>query len=171
MIKRLNIGKKLILSFTILGVVQNIFIGGLIVGKSKNILMENLNTSSIQTLEQVETGFSNYINGINMQMNMFENNEDIIDIQNPEDRETSITYVQEILDNINHSSSDILDAYYCSEYGDAINVEGVDQQEDYDFKNMEWYINAVKSDGQIVYTEPYYDNDINETVITASKAI
>ena len=110
MIKRLNIGKKLILSFTILGVVQNIFIGGLIVGKSKNILMENLNTSSIQTLEQVETGFSNYRNGINMQMNMFENNEDIIDIQNPEDRETSITYVQEILDNINHSSSDILDA-------------------------------------------------------------
>lgn len=42
--------------------------------------------------------------------------------------------------------------------------------EDYNPKERDWYIEAVKAEGKTIWTEPYVDEGTNSTVITAARA-
>lgn len=87
--KKLSIGKKLILCFSVLSVIQTMLIGLVTINKSEDILEENLEITSVQTLEQVNEGFSKYLNAMNILINMMSHNLDIIDVQYPEYQEVS----------------------------------------------------------------------------------
>ena len=169
--KKLSIGKKLIICFSVLSVIQTILIGLVTINKSEDILEENLEITSVQTLEQVNEGFSKYLNAMNIQINMMSHNEDIIDVQYPEYQEVSTGYVQELLHSVKSSTEDILDTYYGGEYGQIILEQETRTEEEFDYKNREWYKEAVNANGEIVYTKPYIDSEANEKVITISKAV
>ena len=169
--KKLNIGKKLILFFSVLSILQTLVISLASITKSISIFEENIDITSSQTLEQVDEVFSNYLNSISIQLNMMSYNEDIIDVQYEENREVSTEYIQELLHSVKSSSDDILNVYYGGEYGQVILEDGIKGQEEYDYKNREWYKNALNNLEKITYTEPYEDSETNEIVITLSKAV
>lgn len=169
--KKLSIGKKLIICFSVLSVIQTMLIGLVTINKSEDILEENLEITSVQTLKQVDEGFSKYLNAMNIQINMMSHNLDIIDVQYPEYQEVSTGYVQELLHSVKSSAEDILDTYYGGEYGQIILEQETRTEEEFDYKNREWYKEAVNANGEIVYTKPYIDSEANEKVITISKAV
>lgn len=169
--KKLSIGKKLILCFSILSILQTLVISCVTIKKSQNILEENLDITSSQTLEQVDEAFSKYLNAVNMQLNMMSHNADIIDVQYLENRELSTEYIQELLHSVKNSSDDILAVYYGGEYGQVVLEQEVRTEEEFDFKNRDWYKNAVSGNGEIIYIEPYRDSETNEMVITIAKAV
>ncbi|MDO5517175.1 MAG: methyl-accepting chemotaxis protein [Clostridium sp.] len=169
--KKLNIGKKLILGFSILSILQTLVISFVTINKSERILEENLEITSSQILQQVDEGFSKYLSSISVQLDMMSHNADIIDVQDIENREVSTGYVQELLYSVKNSSDDILNVYYGGEYGQVILEDDTRTQEEFDFKNRDWYVNAVNAGGDIIYTEPYVDTETNDLVITMAKMV
>ena len=166
-----SITMKFILYFIVISFVPLFFIELISIRKSSSVIKENMKLTGVQILEEVNYGFSQYLESIDKQLSMMANNEDIIDAQDPEKREQSIEYIQELLYSVNNSSEDIMNVYYGTEFGQLVLIDSVRDEKDFKYKTTQWYVQAIKGDGDVIYTEPYVDSESGELVITVAKLI
>ena len=141
---------KFILCFTIISFVPLFFIELISIKKSSQTIKENMKVTGIQITEKVNYGFSEYIESVNMQIDMMAHSKYIVDIQNPENREQNIEHIQELLYSVNNSSDDIMNVYYGAEFGQLVLIDSVRNEEDFDYKSRGWYVQAVENDGEII---------------------
>ena len=88
--------------------------------KSKTALENNLKTTSIQTIKEVDKGFSQYLQVLGTQMDIISKNFDIKDLSNPKaDHQLICKYVQGIFKDTKTSVNGIINAGYAGEYGET----------------------------------------------------
>ena len=163
---------KFILYFVIISFIPLFFIELISIRKSSSVMKENMKLTGVQILEEVNYGFSQYLKSISMQLDMMSSNEDIIDAEDPENREKSIEYIQELLYSVSNSSEDIMNVYYGAEFGQLVLIDSVlNEKEASYYKDTKWYRQAVQANGEIIYTDPYADVETGDLVITLAKLI
>jgi len=90
-------------------------------------------------------------------------------LQDPEDNQSSL---KQSLKNMNNATDSTKQIYYGVENnGDMITSTVLDLPADYDPRERPWYKKAVDNKGEVIWTEPYVDDDSGRLIISAAEAI
>ena len=147
-------------------------VGEISILKSEAVLENNLKTTSIQTIKEVDKGFSQYLEVINTQMRVISKNFDIKDLSNPQANHALIAkYVEGIFKDTKNSVDGIINAGYAGEYGEIVLDSGILNISDFNYKEREWYKKAKDANGQVIYIKPYEDSVTGEQVMTVAQAV
>lgn len=170
--KNSKLFKKIVIGIVAMIVLPILVIGEMAILKSETVLENNLKTTSIQTIKEVDKGFSQYLEVINTQMRIISKNFDIKDLSNSQaDHEVISKYVQGIFKDTKDSIDGVINAGYAGEYGEIVLDSGILNISDFNYKEREWYKKAKDANGQVVYIKPYKDSVTGEQVMTMAQAI
>ncbi|MCM1988942.1 methyl-accepting chemotaxis protein [Oceanirhabdus seepicola] len=155
---------KLIVMFVLLISIPLGVLGGISYSKSKNILKENLQSTTLQLVKQTDKIITNYLNVFEkglMEMSYDE------ELQQIEVNQEHLPEMMEHFDNFMKSHDQVLDIYIGTKtkkfysHLDSGYVEGFDPTE------RPWYIKA-KDEKRFVWAGPYLDDKTKELVLTAA---
>ena len=170
--KNSKLFRKIIIGIVIVIMLPILVIGQIIGLKSKDVLEENLKTTSIQTIKEVDKGFSQYLGILSTQMSIISKNFDIKDLSNPQaDHVLTSKYVQGLFKDTKDSIDGIINAGYAGEYGELVLDSAVMTTSDLNYKDREWYKKAKEADGKVIYIEPYKDSVTGKQVMTVAQAV
>jgi methyl-accepting chemotaxis protein len=166
MFQKLNLKKKLYLSFIMILLLPTIIIGSLSYVTMKNKIEEKMLDSAKQNtdiLNSIITDTINTkINDVNYLSGYF-NHSNI-------SKETSTEALQ-LLGQYQSNHSELLASYVGTETG--IMLAKPDQQlpDGYDPRKREWYQDAMKQKGKAFVTSPYIDAFTGKVIVTVAKAL
>jgi len=164
--------RKIVVGIVVMIILPILVVGEIIGFKSKAVLENNLKTTSVQTIKEVDKGFSQYLGILNTQIGIISKNLDIKDLSNPKADHALISkYVQGIFKDTKDSVDGIINAGYAGEYGELVLDSGVMTINDLNYKDREWYKKAKDADGKVVYIEPYKDSVTGKQVMTVAQAV
>lgn len=167
--------KKLFIKITlgnILVLVISLLAVGLIsYNKSSASLQSQLETSTIQTLNEVDKGFSQYISKMTQELHVLEKNNNIQNLANAENYDITSKLAEHDILSIKNTLNGIENVYYSGEYGGVILDNNVTTEEELPFRSKDWYVNAKANVGKIIYTEPYVDQITGKQIMSMSKGI
>ncbi|AWK50157.1 methyl-accepting chemotaxis protein [Clostridium beijerinckii] len=170
--KNSKLFRKIIIGIVIMIMLPILVIGQIIGLKSKALLEENLKTTSIQTIKEVDKGFSQYLGTLSTQMAIISRNFDIKDLSNPQADHVLISkYVQGLFKDTKDSIDGIINAGYAGEYGELVLDSAVMTTSDLNYKDREWYKKAKEADGKVIYIKPYKDSVTGKQVMTVAQAV
>ena len=175
--KKFKISTKIALTTSILLVIALSMVGLVTKSKAQELLKNNLETMSLQMLEQVDNGFSEYLDKMTQGLSILGKNVDIQDLEYLEendlqqDYEYTSEYVQSALISLKDSLRGIENIYYASDNGDLILDSKITDESELPFKQKEWYKKAKDNIGKLIYSEPYIDQITNEKILTVSRTI
>jgi len=161
----------------VIGIIGIILLPMLVVGeisirKSENVLENNLKTTSIQTIKEVDKGFSEYFEILSTQMNILSKNSYIKDLGDPKaNHEATVKYVQGVFKDTSDSIEGVLNVYYGGEYGEFVLPDKIQTVSEFNYKERSWYKDAKESGGKIIYTKPYKDAVTGKQVMTVAQAV
>ncbi|WP_428909649.1 methyl-accepting chemotaxis protein [Niallia sp. Krafla_26] len=125
-------------------------------------LTKNVESQMVSLNDTFDMFFSN----TNNTLNRFISNELLTSYQ-PEKRQDLLNYFGETKE----TTPSIANIYTVLDgTGEVIIYPEVDLGDDFNAKEREWYQQAVKANGETVWTEPYVDESTGETVVTVAKA-
>ena len=164
--------KKIVIGIVAMIVLPMLVIGEISIFKSESVLENNLKTTSIQTIKEVDKGFSQYLEVLNTQMDIISKNFDIKDLSNQQSDHSLISkYVQGIFKDTKGSIEGIINAGYAGEYGEIVLDSSVLNIKDFNYKEREWYIKAKEANGKVIYVKPYKDSVTGKQVMTVAQAV
>lgn len=164
--------KKIVIVILAMVVLPMLAVGGISIFKSRNVLENNLKTTSVQTIKEVDKGFTEYLHVLDTQMEIIAKNSDIKDLSNSQADHALITKnVQEMFQDTKSSIDGIINAGYAGEYGELVLDSGVLTTNDLNYKDREWYKEAKEANGKVVYIKPYKDSVTGKQVMTVAQAV
>lgn len=170
--KNSKLFRKIVVGIVVMIIVPILVVGEIAIIKSQTVLEKNLKTTSLQTIKEVDKGFSQYLQILNVQIGIISKNFDIKDLSNPKADHTLITkYVQGIFNDTKNSINGIINAGFAGEYGELVLDSGVMTINDLNYKEREWYKKAKEADGKVIYIEPYKDSVTGKQVMTVAQAV
>jgi methyl-accepting chemotaxis protein len=170
--KNSKLFRRMVIGIIIMLMLPTLTVGGIAVFKSNIVLEDNLKTTSIQTIKEVDKGFSEYLEILNTQLRIVSKNLDIQDLSNSQADHALITkYVQGIFKDTKGSVNGIINAGYAGEYGELVLDSGVMSIKDFNYKERDWYKEAKEADGKVVYIKPYKDTVTGKQVMTVAQAV
>jgi len=170
--KNSKLFRKIVVGIVVMIILPILVIGEIIGLKSKEVLEDNLKQTSIQTIKEVDKGFSQYLGILNTQIEIISRNSDLKDLSNPQsDHVLMSKYVQGLFKDTKDSIDGIINAGYAGEYGELVLDSGVLTTNDLNYKDREWYKKAKEADGKVIYIEPYKDSVTGKQVMTVAQAV
>jgi len=170
--KNSKLFRKIVACIVIMLMVPTLTVGIVAIVKSNVVLENNLKTTSIQTIKEVDKGFTQYLEILNTQLRVISKNIDIKDLSNPQvDHVLTSKYVQDIFKDTKDSVEGIINAGYAGEYGELVLDSGVMTINEFNYKEREWYKKAKEADGKVVYIKPYKDSVTGKQVMTVAQAV
>lgn len=170
--KRSKLFRKIVVGIIVMILLPILIVGEIAVLKSKSILEENLKTTSVQTIKEVDKGFSQYLEVLNTQMKIISKNLDVKTLSDPQgDHALIAKNVQAMFKDTKESVDGIINAGYAGEYGELVLDSAVMTIDDFNYKDREWYKKAKDADGKVVYVEPYKDSVTGKKVMTVAQAV
>lgn len=170
--KRGKIAVKLILGVSLIIMVALLVVGEISILKSKEVLENNLYLTSIQTLKEVNKGFSKHMDIVSQQVNVLTKNHYIPKlIDTNSDHDTIIKDIQESLKAVKENLDGTVNVYFGGEYGEFITDRNVQSLEEFNFKDRDWYKTGKEANGKILYTKPYEDSITGKQVMTVVKSV
>ncbi|BCZ49199.1 methyl-accepting chemotaxis protein [Clostridium gelidum] len=170
--KNSKLFRKIVIGIVAMIVLPILVIGAMAILKSEAVLENNLKTTSIQTIKEVDKGFSEYWGVLATQMNIFSKNSDIKDLSNLQaNHKLTVEYVQGVFKDTSESIEGVLNVYYGGEYGEFVLADKTQSIEEFNFKERGWYKDAKEAGGKIIYTEPYKDSITGKQVMTVAQAV
>lgn len=162
---KLSFTKKMIISMLIIIVIPIITLGVLTYQQSKNVLIEDLKTNNNNILFSTEYYINKYISEEENSIKFWVSDPYIASyFSNPAVEEHIKSEWKKF---INHNK-DIRRLYFGSKDGKfAIKPDMVIPKE-YDPRQGDWYKRAVKSNGDTIWSEPYFDQMSGEMMVTVS---
>lgn len=130
--------------------------------------MEANTEKNIQVLtEEVENSVSTYLSHYSKSIDTLALSPEVVDIlSNP----AMLPDLKNRLDQIIKTDSDILFFYLGTEDGQMIMKPEDDLGPDYDPRKRDWY-DFAKSQKGTVWTDPYFDDTVNQMVVSACRAV
>lgn len=133
--------KKLFIKITlgnILVLVISLLAVGLIsYNKSSASLQSQLETSTIQTLNEVDKGFSQYISKMTQELHVLEKNNNIQNLANAENYDITSKLAEHDILSIKNTLNGIENVYYSGEYGGVILDNNVTTEEELPFRSKD----------------------------------
>ncbi|MFT8351403.1 methyl-accepting chemotaxis protein [Clostridium saccharoperbutylacetonicum] len=170
--KKSKLFRKIVAGIIPFIVVPVVLIGGISAYKSKTSLEDNLKRTSIQTINEVDKGFSQYLQVLGTQIDVIAKNMDIQDLSNPQaEHLTIVKYVQGIFKDTKSSVSGVINAGFAGENGELVLESGVLTLKDLNYKEREWYKEAKEANGKLIYIKPYKDAVSGKKVMTVAQAV
>lgn len=170
--KKNKLLKKIVIGIVIMIVLPILVTGEISIIKSKSVLENNLKNTSIQTIREVDKGFSQYLEVLNTELEILSKNSDIKDLSNPEaDHQLTEQYIQGVLNDVKESVDGVINAGYAGEYGELVSDKNVLSLNEFNYKEREWYIKAKEANGKEIYIKPYKDKITGQQVMTVAKAV
>ena len=164
--------RKIVVGIVIMIVLPILVTGEISILKSQSVLENNLKTTSIQTIKEVDKGFSQYLEVLNTELDILSKNSDIKDLSNPQaNHQLTTQYIQGVFRDIKNSIDGVINAGYAGEYGEIVLESSVLNINDFNYKEREWYINAKEANGKAVYIKPYKDKVTGEQVMTIAQSV
>lgn len=161
-----TLGTKLIILLVLFSIFPIITTGYSTYTKSRKILMNDLETTSKQTIIEINRGLDNYFLGMSNLVNIIANDPDIINV----DSKNKIDKL-DILTNVNETDENIISVFVGTESGLLITDPILDLPEDFDHRTRDWYKNALAHPNEVLITDPYIDTATGNLVITITKAV
>lgn len=168
-----KIRNKLIAILAIAIILPLSLLGYFSYNKSYEILEKKYTLMTQQTVAEVDTSISKFIESIENQMEMLAINSNFKKISN----ETSINHeiyekmVIELLKNAKDSNSLMTGIYFSTKYGDTYTYPCIELSKDIDLRNSLWYELAIKNKQNVSWTQPHVSKNKQDIIITASKSI
>ncbi len=163
-----SIRVKLIVILLLICLVPVAGMGITIYSQSKSILRDKLETTSRQTILEVNRGIDNYFIGMSKSVELLSNN---INIVEAEDKEEYFKFAKILMTDVKNSDEDILNVFMGTEKGKFHIYPDVNTDANYDYKSRPWYKLAMENKGQLVITPPYKSTTTGENVVTVAKTI
>jgi methyl-accepting chemotaxis protein len=170
--KNSKLFRKIVVAIIIMLIIPVVIVGEIAIVKSKSVLESNLKTTSMQTIKEVDKGFSQYLEIINTQLEVISKNPSLRDLSNPQaDHALTVKSVQGIFKDTKDSVDGIINAGYASEYGELVLDSGVMNINKFNYKEREWYTKAKEANGKVAYIKPYKDSVTGKQVMTIAQAV
>lgn len=170
--KNSKLFRKIVIVIILMIAIPILVVGRTAIIKSETALENNIKTTSLQTIEEVDKGFLQYLQILSTQIEIISKNFDIKDLSNPQaDHELITKYVEGIFKDTKESVDGIINAGYAGEYGELVLDNGVMTIKDLNYKDREWYKKAKDADGKIIYIKPYKDSVTGKQVMTIAKGV
>lgn len=170
--KNSKLFRKIVACIVIMLMVPTLTVGIVAIVKSNIVLENNLKTTSIQTIKEVDKGFTQYLEILNTQLRVISKNADIKDLSNLQaDHSLIAKHVQDIFSDTKGSVNGIINAGYAGEYGELVLDSGVMTINEFNYKEREWYKKAKEADGKVVYIKPYKDSVTGKQVMTVAQSV
>jgi methyl-accepting chemotaxis protein len=183
--RKSKIATKLIAYFLGVVIVSLVVVGFITVNKSKNVLKQNLNLTSVQTLQESEKGFNIYLKSLIQQVDLLTRKDEFKHIEDEKTTEHSATYVQDSLLAAAKITDGAIRAYYTTAGGKLINVNIINNngkktgeasiQESVNLKNEDWYIKSKEFDGKDgiygILSKPRIDKESGKKIVTVAQRV
>lgn len=146
-----------------------IIVMGIISDRQINtVLYKNLKTNSNQNVEQVQRDINTYFSGMESYLNMLSQSPYVVNLDTNADYKS---LMDNLMQSVRSGNKDIMNLYFAQE-NKAFNVcPAQNLPEGFDPTSRDWYKNAVKGKGKIIYTDPYKDAGSGKLVISVSKSV
>ena len=159
---------KLVAILLLICLVPVAVMGATIYLKSKSALRSKLETTSKQTILEVNRGIDNYFKGVSNLVELISNN---IDIKSIDENKEHFEFGKALLANIKNVDKDIITIHVATEKGSYYACPEDRMDTDFDYKSRPWYKLAMENKGQVVVTEPFVSTIDGKNVVTIAKII
>lgn len=157
---------QILLPFLTLIVLTGIVVAVVSFYSSVNQTTKALAENTEKQIESLNDTFEMFFSNVNHTMERLTSSPTILTYDG-ENRLDVIQYLSETQEN----STSIANIYATLEdTGEVIIYPEVDLGDAFNAKERNWYVNAVESGGETVWSDPYTDESTGETVVTVSKA-
>ncbi|WP_160687588.1 methyl-accepting chemotaxis protein [Clostridium sp. C2-6-12] len=164
--------RKIVIGIVIMIVLPILVTGEISILKSQSVLENNLKTTSIQTIKEVDKGFTEYLDVLNTELDILSRNSDIKDLSNPQaNHQLTTQYIQGVFSDIKDSVDGVINVGYAGEYGEIVLDSSVLSLKDFNYKEREWYVEAKKANGKVIYIKPYTDKVTGKQVMTLAQGV
>ncbi|MBD1221287.1 methyl-accepting chemotaxis protein [Virgibacillus halodenitrificans] len=147
-----------------------ILAGGIVALVSYNLSVKNMTDGLSKNVEgqmaSLNETYELFFSNIRNTMNRLGSNEMITNYK-ADSRQDVLSYLGET-QKTNPTMTNIYTVF--DEDGEVIIYPEADLGDDFNARERDWYKDAVKANGDVVWTEPYVDASTNEQVITSAKA-
>ncbi|MCJ0929764.1 methyl-accepting chemotaxis protein [Virgibacillus halodenitrificans] len=147
-----------------------ILAGGIVALVSYNLSVKNMTDGLSKNVEgqmaSLNDTYELFFSNIRNTMNRLGSNEMITNYK-ADSRQDVLSYLGET-QKTNPTMTNIYTVF--DEDGEVIIYPEADLGDDFNARERDWYKDAVKANGDVVWTEPYVDASTNEQVITSAKA-
>ena len=170
--KKKKIFVKLAVTNTLILLVSLIAIGIISYRKSSDSLEKNLRIMSLETLKQIDRGFSEYLNKMTQELDLLDRNLDIKDLVDSEkDYEATQKKVQYALISLRETINGIENAYFAGEDECFILDSMITDQNEIKAKDRAWYMEAKANLGKIIYSDVSVDQVTGTMILAMSRSI
>lgn len=163
-----GIRTKLMVSLISICLIPLVILGLSNYRQAKNTLSKNFELTSKQTVGEINTSLNYYFDSMYIQLKMASNN---VNFTQPEGTVDRSMYTESYLKDIEESNIDALNAYYGTESGKFLVYPQVELPSDFNHKERDWYKEAIKNKGKVVYTSPYVDVATGQTVVSLVQTV
>jgi methyl-accepting chemotaxis protein len=158
---------KIIVMLLLISLVPVLTTGIISYVSSKEILSNKLESTSMQTVEEVRRGIDNYFSAVSNIVTIM--SEDIV-IKGSNKPET-FEYSKKFISNVEASDVNILTTFIGTENNMYYTYPETKIDSNYDFKSRVWYTDALKNTDKINISNPYESATTGKIVVSISKAI
>lgn len=159
---------KLLVIMLLLCILPVIFLGYISYIKSYNILSKRLDTSTNQTLKEIDTGINNYFLAMDSDINLLSNDYDIMNLSShPDFQQYALSFITEV----KNSNNSLMNVYF-SDVDKHMTIYPQQQfPAGYDPTTRGWYTDSLKNPNKISYSPVYKDSVTGRNIITISKPV
>ena len=169
-------GKKLFVKLAVSNMIVlflALFTVGVISYKESNKYLEqNLRIMSLETLKQIDRGFSEYLSKMVQELELLDKNLDVKDLADAtKDYKQTQEKVKNTLLALKDTISGIENAYFAGEDGSFILDSKITDQNEIKAKGKEWYEYAKANIGEIYYSDVAIDQITGNSILAISRAV
>ena len=169
-------GKKLFVKLAVSNMIVlflALFTVGVISYKESNKYLEqNLRIMSLETLKQIDRGFSEYLSKMVQELELLDKNLDVKDLaDSTKDYKQTQEKVKNTLLALKDTISGIENAYFAGEDGSFILDSKITDQNEIKAKGKEWYEYAKANIGEIYYSDVAIDQITGNSILAISRAV
>src|SRR5699024_461764 len=117
-------------------------------------------------MESLDNTFDMFFSNVDYTLNRFTSNDLLVRYDKKDSND-----VYELLGETQENNTLMVNVYTAfDDTGEVIIYPDTELGSDFDVKERDWYKNALETEGETVWTEPYVDESTGGMVVTASKA-
>lgn len=161
-----SIRTTLMIGFIAVLIVTQLSVGLTTYSKSKSIMEVMKRESTQQTTLQVGIDIEEFLALHEFEINSLARHSNFKSITDPIAKEKALEQLEDVV----LSDDQVLYIYMGTETKDMVMKPDDDLGSDYDPTTRDWYVQAKASE-DLIWTEPYFDETVNQMVVTVAKGI
>lgn len=163
-----KIGIKLISILIALVIIPILTLGTMVYKNSQKVITERFESTTNQTLVEINRGLSNYFDDLQRQINIMSDNVNSKEIhEKPEYK----PFLMDLLNDFYQSNTDIDSIYLGTKDKKNYSFPEEDSGKDFDPTTRPWYTKALENRGEVVITDFYENLTTKHPIVTIAKTV